>query len=292
MNVLVTGGSGFVGSSVAAYLANAGYKVSILVRSNSNLWRLGEVESKIRIGRCDGKSEVHDFIGKTTPDIVIHTACCFGRSNEKLVDIYDSNISFGLIILESILTNCSEVTFINAGTALPPDFGLYSLTKHQFSQLGRILASKYKDKLRFVNLRLHNIYGERDDASKFATFILRSCANNCESLDLTEGFQERDFIHISDVVSAFNKIMENLSGLDHFSEFEIGTGTTTSVRHFVETAHRITKSKTLLNFGALETQYVELVKLQAETSLIRSFGWTPKYDIESGLARMFLLERL
>ena len=290
MNLLITGASGFLGSALALHFLEVGHRVGLLVRPTSQLARLHGRERGFALGRCESDQEIEEFISSIEPDAVIHTACAYGRQGESLVTINDANLRFGLMLLQSVLSLKKPVTFINTGTVLEANVSPYALTKHQFAQWGRFLASQSAHQLRFVNALLQHMYGPGDDPSKFATYVVRTCRRNEPTLKLTAGEQIRDFIYIDDVISAYSTLIEKRNDLINTIDIEVGSGAAPSIREFVQTVHKLTASKTELQFGALPYRLNEPMHLQADISQMNALGWQPKFSLELGLRRTLELE--
>ena len=290
MNLLITGASGFLGSALALHFLDAGHRVALLLRPTSQLSRLHGREGSFALGRCGSDQEIDEFINSIEPDVVIHTACAYGRQGESLVTINDANLRFGLVILQSVLSVKKPVTFINTGTVLEANVSPYALTKHQFAQWGRFLALQYSHQLRFVNVLLQHMYGPGDDLSKFTTHVLNTCHRNEPALKLTAGEQKLDFIYIDDVVSAYSTLLEKRNELTTTLDIDVGSGAAPSIREFVQTAHKLTGSKTELQFGALPYRPNEPFHLQADISRMNVLGWQPKFNLERGLRRTLELE--
>lgn len=284
MNILITGASGFLGSALARRFGEVNHKISLLVRRDTNLYRLRNLVP-YTVGRCESDQEIIQFITQTCPDLVIHTACCYGRNGESLPQIIDSNIRFGLLVLDAIKNLKKEVAFINTGTVLSRNVSLYSLTKIQFEELGSSFASASSKNIQFINIKLQHMYGPGDDNSKFTSHIINSCRNNIPALPLTLGEQKRDFIYIGDVVEAYLKIAENLAKLHGNQEIELGSGTALRVRDFVELAHKLTNSKTELLFGQIPYKENDSMCMVANIDKLKNLGWVPEFDIEAGIKK-------
>lgn len=267
------------------HFLESGHRVALLLRPTSRLSRLRGREGAFALGRCNSDQEINDFISSIEPDAVIHTVCAYGRKGESLVTINDANLRLGLVTLQAVLTVKKPVTFINTGTVLEARVSPYALTKHQFVQWGRFLASQSGQQLRFVNVLLQHMYGPGDDPSKFTTHVLHTCRRNESTLKLTAGEQNRDFIYIDDVVSAYSTLLEKRNELANTVDIEVGSGTALSIREFVQTVHKLTASKTELQFGALSYRPNEPMQLQADISQINALGWQPKFTLELGLRR-------
>ena len=290
MKILLTGGSGFLGSALARYFHQKGHRLSLILRPDSRLERLPEIESTLDLGRCSTDAEIVSFLCSVQPEIVIHTACAYGRQGEPPVQLFDTNVRYGLLIMQLLLRAGRPLTFINTGTILNADVSPYALSKHQLVSWGRHIAQQSSGQLRFVNVLLQHMYGPRDDASKFPAHVLQACLRNDPELKLTSGEQRRDFIYIDDVVSAYGALVDRYNELETIVDIEVGTGVAPSIREFVETVHRLTSSNTKLLFGAIPYREKEAMLCQADISRMSTFGWRPLYSLEAGLKRTIEIE--
>ena len=289
MRILLTGGSGFLGSALALHWGNAGHSVAVLLRPTSKSDRLhGSVS--FYIGRCATDDEVDAFVKKVQPEVVVHTACAYGRQGETSLQLFDANLRLGLVILAALQHAAKPVSFINTGSALASEVSPYALSKRQFAQWGRMLATQSVGKLRFVNVLLQHMYGPGDDVSKFTTHVLHACHRNDPVLKLTVGEQVRDFIYIDDVVSAYDTLITQCNELDAVLDIDVGSGVGVTVRQFVETAQRLTASRTELLFGALPYRTNEAMHCLANVARIKQFGWAPAYNLNAGLNKTIELE--
>ncbi|OYU06325.1 MAG: epimerase [Pseudomonas sp. PGPPP1] len=285
-NILLTGASGFLGSALAHHWVRAGYKVSVLLRPESAAARIVDLMNNIQLYRCSGDDEVLSAIGKVAPDYIVHTACSYGRAGENLIHIFDANVRFGLLLLEGASRLDKQVTFLNTGTILDSSVSSYAMTKNSFSNLGSLQARWGDRGVQFINVALQHMYGPGDDKSKFTTYVIGSCIDNVERLRLTSGIQERDFIYVEDVVSAYDVILSNVSSFACAEEIEVGYGDAVSVKSFVELVHSMTASKTLLEFGAVPCRANEAMLLVADISRLRSLGWTPTISLKVGVQKI------
>jgi CDP-paratose synthetase len=289
LNILITGAGGFLGSALAQRLGEKNHHVSLLVRKNTSLYRLHDVSS-FKIGRCESDSEINKFVSDICPDVVIHTACCYGRGGESPLQIIDSNIWFGAVLLNAIKGLKKKVSFINTGTVLSRDLSLYALTKIQFEELGAYISNTSNQSIQFINIKLQYMYGPGDDVSKFASYVINACKKNMPELPLTLGEQKRDFIYIADVVDAYVKIIESIDKLNVVESIELGSGDAPRLKDFVRIAHKLTNSKTELLFGEIPYRENDSMYLVANIDRIRSLGWSPKFDIEAGIKKIIEMD--
>jgi CDP-paratose synthetase len=279
--VLITGVTGFLGSHLAKKLLEQGYDVVALKRKVSQLHRVKSILSEINFYDVEELDFGSLFLIENKIDAVIHTATTYGRDGQSPAEIFATNTAFPLGLLNASITAGVRV-FINTDTALDIDVNDYTLSKNQFMQWGRYFSKN--NKIHFVNLRLEHFYGQGDDDRKFTSYVINGCISNEPSLKLTLGNQRRDFIYIDDVVAAYLTVLKNESLVDEwFVEYDVGSGTTVSIKEFVELVHHMTGSTTKLDFGALSYRTHEEMSSHSDTSALKALGWHCKYTLEQGL---------
>ena len=123
--ILVSGGTGFLGSRVVSGFLAKGDKVIVVKRNTSNLDRLsGLLENKsLSFFECgDGLKKC---FAENRIDFIIHTATCYGRSGDSYVDVFATNLVLPLELVELGL-QYSVKAFINADTFFNIKLGLNS----------------------------------------------------------------------------------------------------------------------------------------------------------------------
>ena len=291
--ILLTGATGFLGCHLLEALLKADYRVVILKRSFSDTWRIKHLLDRVSVYDID-HTPVNRAFEDTKIDVVIHTAASYGRNNDSVSNIVKTNLMFPLSLLETAV-HFNTHTFFNTDTLLPEDLNNYALSKKQFAKWLRMFSENKK--IRGVNLKIEHMYGPKDASTKFGAWLLCQMNKNVERIPLTNGEQKRDFIYISDVVSAYILLLKRVhTFLNGYNEFEVGTGISVPVKDFVlamKTA--ITKTKvghidTTLDFGALPYRRGESMELKAHTGKLRAMGWKPEYTLNSGIKRYLIQE--
>jgi len=284
--ILLTGATGFLGSHILKNLLDNNFNVIILKRSFSNTWRIDDILDKTIAYNID-KIDIEKTFKENKIDIVIHTATKYGRKNESFLEILDSNLFFPLKLLDLSL-RYNVKTFLNTDTTAYNHFiNYYSLTKMQFVEWLKLLDNK----IRIFNLKLEYIYGEADDTSKFLPMLIINLLKGVNTIDLTPGNQERDFIYIEDVVNAYiDIILEKDNFSNGFYEYSIGSGESIKIKDLVLLTKKITNNEvTQLKFGALPYRSNEIMYSKANIKKIRDeIGWAPKFSLEEGLKRTVL----
>jgi nucleoside-diphosphate-sugar epimerase len=277
----VTGASGYLGSQLVKNLCANGSKVYCLIRRTSNLTRIDPILSQINLVCSEGLNYEDYFVDKSV-NCVIHCATDYGRKATSPLSVIESNLILPLKLLHAA-SSAGVKEFVNTDTVLDKRVNAYSLSKNQFTQW----LKTYSNQISGINVALHHFYGPGDDSTKFATQIIAALLRNHERIDLTPGEQKRDFIFIDDVVQAMIKIIDNSERLGiGYHDYQLGTGSSISIREFVESVKRITgNSKTQLNYGALPYRVDEIMDIDTSLNKIPGIDWRPLYSLEEGLKR-------
>ena len=288
MKILITGASGYLGSWLTRRLRQNGHEISILKRSFSDVKRISDILPFIAIYNID-QQQPETILSIARPDVILHTATCYGRAGQSYRAVADTNVFFPLRLLEAAAV-AGVSAFINTDTVLDRYTNRYSLSKSQFTDWGKLYVQEGKG--RFVNICLEHMYGPGDDSSKFTTYIINSLRKNVYSLDLTEGKQIRDFIYIEDVVSAYERILDYVVEDDiKFLNYEVGSGQPVTIRHFVETVAEVTEANTKLRFGAIAYRPNEKMESHSNIEPLRRLGWTPSVLLRDGIRQCILEDK-
>jgi len=288
--VLLTGATGFLGSHLLKALFNAGYKVVILKRSTSDIWRIANLLNQVISYDIDSVPLTKAFEDQRI-DYVIHTACHYGRNGDSIHQIVETNLMLGLKLLDAATfyntgTFFNTDTFFNTHTLLQKHLQIYTLSKKQFVEW----LHQRCDKIQIINMKLEHLYGPLDDTAKFVPWVLRQLEQKVESINLTGGEQLRDFIYVDDVTSAYLATLQKVAQLPAFNEFDVGTGVITSVRKLVEMLkteyeQQHTASSTQLNFGALPYRDGEMMVVDVDNTALLELEWRPEFDLSAGLQK-------
>jgi len=218
--ILVTGGTGFIGSRLVEKLVSLNADVSVLTRKDSNLWRLDQVRDKISIHQVDflNPSDLKETLEKLNPEVVFHTLADIRvkRDPELLSHMIENNFQTTLNLIGGLNKEKLEL-FINFGTCEEYGDGKvpfeetfkeipsspYSLSKVLGTYLSAYLA-KIED-FPIVTVRPFLTYGPKQINNQLMPFMIRSMIKG-EKVNSGKMEQTRDFIHVDDVVSALVKI--------------------------------------------------------------------------------------
>jgi UDP-glucose 4-epimerase len=303
MNILVSGGAGYIGSATAEALIKAGHSVSIydsLVTGH----RLAVPEGA-RFMEAD-LSDSHTLVKVLTDekfDAVMHFAALIeaGESMKDPGRFYHNNFSNSLTLMETAV-RAGVKHFVFSSTAAVYQSSEEPLTEE--SPLGptnvyghtKLMVEQALDwyrqihGLHFAALRYFNACGAlpgRGEAhqpeSHLIPLVLRvplglrdEAAIYGTDYPTSDGTCIRDYIHIADLVSAHLLALEGLKERDRLI-YNLGSGTGYSVREVIETARQVTGHP--IPVKELPRRPGDSARLVASSEKIRrDLGWKPEHD--------------
>ncbi|MEM1062033.1 MAG: NAD(P)-dependent oxidoreductase [Planctomycetota bacterium] len=277
--ILIAGATGTLGSRLARRLADGGKRVVAAVRPTSDLGRLGGRFNTLDVTGTD--RELRLAFKRLGIGAVINCVADYGRDGAARSRIADANLRTPLRLLEAAhATGVS--TFVNTHTSLPHDVSPYTLAKHQFCDW---LAGATVPPTR-INVVLEHFYGPGQDPSMFVAFLVDRFLADAPEIRTTKAEQQRDFVHIDDVLDAYECLLDNADRLgDGFHEFPVGGGPPPRLRDVIETVRRLTgNTRTEVAYGARPYRENEVMHAEADLRPMASLGWSPRVSLEDGLA--------
>ena len=254
-------------------------------REHSDTSKLEGVSDKISFYNIN-EGKLRHIFDRANPDIVIHTAWSYGRDDSSFSNLISTNILLGQRLIEAA-KNSNVSVFINTDTLLPADTSPYAMSKKQFTDWLQL----YKDHLLIINMKLEHLYGTGREGNGIESYLLTSLLNNSEIVNLTDGTQYRDFIHVDDAVKAYEAVMSKLANFTSFVEIHVATGHSIQVSDFITRLYNEFKaykpnSTTKLNFGALAPRANEFSIKDIDISQLANTGWTAEFNLATGIQKM------
>ncbi|MGH9095385.1 MAG: NAD-dependent epimerase/dehydratase family protein [Acidimicrobiales bacterium] len=257
MKALVTGGAGFIGSTLVDRLLAEGHSVDVVDNLvTGSLANLAAARSHpdhdFRLHQLDVRSEdLMDLMARRQPDVVFHLAAQADVRVSVAQPIFDAevNVLGSLRVLEAARSaGVSKVVFASSGGTIygdPPPSALPVKETHPQQPISPYGVAKkvvgdylfaYRElhNLEFTALALANVYGPRQDPHGEAGVVAIFAGRLLQGQECTifgDGHQTRDFVFVDDVVDAFARAAQRGSGL----LLNIGTGTESSVNDLYTT---------------------------------------------------------
>jgi UDP-N-acetylglucosamine/UDP-N-acetylgalactosamine 4-epimerase len=303
MKYLVTGGAGFIGSSIAETLVRRGHKVRIIDNfCTGKKENIQHFISKIELIRGDIRNEKDLKKAMRGVDYVLHQAALRSvpRSVEDPLSTNDVNITGTLKLLmaaremkvkrvvyassSSAYGDCKQ--FPQKETLATNPISPYAVSKLAAEHYCQVFAKTFG--LETVSLRYFNVFGPRQDPnSKYSAvipkFIFAALKN--EPIEIHgDGKQSRDFSYIDNVVEANIRasIARNASG----QVFNIACNESHSINEIAKGIEKAIGRKIKIFYapkraGDVRKTYADISKAK------KLIGYAPKVDFEEGLFRTF-----
>ena len=182
------------------------------------------------------KVSLESVFEENSINTVIHTATCYGRNGETNLEIFNSNVSFSMQLLEyariyRVESFFNTDSFFNTESFQYEYLNSYTLSKKHIVDWGKNYSSSCD--VQFINMKLQHVYGPKDDESKFVSWFIKQLKEEVPEIKLTAGTQKRDFIYVKDVVESYLVLLLKIKELPSYEEFEVGTGHAIEVKEFL-----------------------------------------------------------
>jgi UDP-glucose 4-epimerase len=296
MRCFVTGATGFVGSHLVRQLVGEGVDVAILMRANSNPWRIDDVlsETEIIYGDLMSIDRFEDKIKSFEPDKIFHLGWHEVGSRYRNDPSQVQNLYSSLNLLK-LAKECNCNQFIGLGSQaeygsynhpIREDFLPHPTTAYGATKLATYVMSKKFSEifgLRFVWLRLFSSYGPMDDPNWMLPHVILKLLRG-DKPALTLGKQLWDYLFVEDAVNAIWQIscIPNAEGL-----FNVGSGKAHTIKNILEIARDLIDPSLPLGFGEIPYRPDQVMHLQADITRLKQFtNWSPKVSLEIGLKKM------
>ena len=305
MNILLTGGAGYIGSDVALALLDSGHKVHIidnLSRGNKML-----VPSSASFTCCDidESDKITEIIINNNFDALMHFAGFI--QVEESVDFPDKYFSNNTDKAIKLFETCQKNNLKNiifSSTAAAYGNSKKQITDEE-SKLdpqnpyaeSKIRTENYllqnKDKFNFIILRYFNVAGadqqlRSGQISSKSTHLIKVLSEviigkrNCIEIfgndyNTNDGTAIRDFIHVTDLSDIHVKVLEFLLENLESNIFNCGYGYGYSVLEVINTANKIYNGR--INFKISQRRKGDVEKLVSDTSkILNHINWKPKFN--------------
>ena len=296
--VLVTGGTGFIGSNLTRRLLAEGNRVHLVVRPTSNQQNLEEVGREIvwHVAELTDTSQMLQAIREIRPALVFHIA---GSSfnHPPTTDLFEHiqvNVMGTLGLLEALRNGSPEARLVFAGSAaeygsgsnlkedqLPAPATLLGATKVAATNLIQMYARLYG--LRTAVVRIFTPFGPHEQPKRLIPHTILSALRKEEVL-LTDGRQGRDFLYIDDLVEGL--LRAATADVPPGSVINVCSGKSVKVVEIVQKILGLMGNPVGFKTGALPTRKDEIWDVSGSPLKAKELlRWEPATNLEEGLAK-------
>lgn len=293
--ILLTGANGFLGSHLLEALIGQGYKVVILKRSTSDLWRITHLMDQVKSYDL-AKITLKEIFSVNKIEIVIHMAALYKKFENPtdIAEMVSSNVGFpSELLVEAVKAGVKG--FINTGTFFEYDcskqpvnenadakaFNFYAKTKLAFEAI----LKTYSQQLCINSFKLFSPFGEKDNP-KLLPLIIKSALND-KKLTLSEGLQKLDLIYAKDIASAYLSAIDRIVEQFYKPEFEVfnlGSGMPLSVRDMVSIVEESLGYRIDVEWGRASEKDISVAYADINKAK-RVLNWTPEKGVKTGILR-------
>jgi UDP-glucose 4-epimerase len=294
MKILITGGSGFIGSHIAEHFQSSAEEIIVL-----DNYRTGYAKNlaNLSVRMIEGSITDRELVRQAVQgvDIIFHMAALVSvpESMERPTECVDINVLGLLNVLEEaavagvkklVLASSAAVygdnpTVPKYETMRPEPRSPYAITKldgeyylEMFQRSGR---------LQTASIRFFNVFGPRQDpqgayAAAVPIFLMKALKNE-EITIFGDGGATRDFIYVKDIVGALVYAAQN----DLHGVFNAGYGGEITINELAETIIGLTGSRSKIIH--LPERAGDVRHSRASSDKLRATGWVPQFSLTEGL---------
>ncbi len=299
MKILVTGGSGFIGSHLVNALVDKNHRVSVI-----DLKKGENKKVKYFVGDLLDKKFLEEVFKKEKFKAVFHLAAktSVSESVKNPYDNFETNVVGSLNILEEcrknkikyVLFASSSTVYGNRGYCREKDklfpVSPYGASKGSVDLYLNSYANMYN--MNISSLILANIYGPGNEKGVIYDFYNKLKKNQKELEILGDGNQSKSYVYIDDCVKAFilvfYKMVEGeVSGCNYFN---VGSDEQMSVKGIAKTISKILGVNPVYKFT--ETWKGDVTNFLLDNSKLKRLGWRIENNTEKGIEKylMYLIK--
>lgn len=291
-SVIVTGGTGFIGSNLIRTLVKCNYDVHLICRESSKLGHVKDCLANIHILRYNNHlNTLINYFNNIKPDCVFHLASLVitEHTPKDINNLINSNLLFSTHVLEAMLQSGTK-KIINTGTSWQHfqnekynPVCLYAATKEAFEKLLEyyIKAENFKA----ITLKLFDTYGENDHRGKLISLLNKSSKEN-SVLEMSSSDQVIDLVHVDDVILAYIKAYDYLNHKKDYSheKFAVSSRRVITLKELIRIFEKVTKNKLNIHWDTKPPRKRSVFRSWTDYKLVPN--WRSTISLEEGLKRL------
>jgi nucleoside-diphosphate-sugar epimerase len=278
MRILLTGATGFIGAHVARALADRGDEVHALTRGGSAETRPAARDDAIEWHHLDptDRGAVAGAVRAVAPEAAVHLA--WYAEPGRYLDAIPENLrslATTAVLLESLASaGCPRTVLAGSCVEARAPSTIYAAAKKAAHDVAAGLA---RAGVSTTCAHVFYLYGPGEDPRRVVPTVIRALLRG-EPVAVGDGHETRDYLHVSDVASAFCALIDDDLG----PSTDICTGRTVRLRDVFEVIGRETGRPELIRYGERQRDDRDFPATGDPTPLTTT-GWRPALELEAGI---------
>ena len=279
-NILVTGGTGFIGSEITKYLVKKNYNVTVFDdNSRGKTNRLESVWKKIKFIKGDIRNRRQVYLATKNIHSIIHLAYINGTKffYSRPYEILEVATKGMLNLIDACKINNIKKFYLASSSEV------YQTPLKIPTDEKEMLKIKIKTKQNII-FSPHNVYsGDMGNEHVIPEFInrIKNIKKDGKFLIQGDGNQKRSFIHIDDFIEAFDKVFKKGKNQEIYN---IGTTEVIKIKDLAKKISKIFNTKIKLkkikiNAGGTKIRCPNINKL-------KKLGFKPRINLDKGLEKI------
>jgi UDP-glucose 4-epimerase len=277
MQIIVTGGAGFIGTNLCKKLIELGHEVTSIDNYTTGKEE-NHIESVKYLKYDIRHTYNYNWVYNKRPDVIFHMAAIarIQPSFKDPKDYFTTNANGTLEIVDYCAKNNVPLIYAGSSSHHSGKFkNPYTFSKDVGEEIVKLYQEHYDLKASIV--RFYNVYGPHQLTEGGYTTLIGRWLNNIEKgIDCEiygDGEQRRDFTHVDDIVDALIRIQKQQA---YNNNFELGRGRNHSVNEIAEMLNIAPIYKPSKPGEARNT-------LNTDRLATDMLGWEPKINLEDYL---------